>query len=179
MNTPFHLHLSKLYLLLFAAIGCFNVAEALPTDAEQDLLLESQTLEYNEPTGTITYSGDVLMQQGSMKIAAERVVIHGNAEHATKVVATGKPAHFQQTPKPGDQPVQARANELEYMVSTKSLLLKGDAALNQDGTSLSGNRIEYDVQRSVVKASSLQDSGNSRQRVKMIIPPKLLETGPD
>lgn len=160
-------------IVLAASTSCW----ALPNDSEQDLLLESQTLEYNEPLGTITYSGDVLMQQGSMKILADKVIIHGNIDRATKVTAIGKPAHFQQTPQVGEEPVQAQANELEYTVSSKSLLLQGDALLEQEGTSLSGNRIEYDVQHSVVKAGSVQGGSSEKKRVKMVIPPRLLESG--
>lgn len=117
------------------------------------------------------------MQQGSMSIKADKIIIHGNIDHADKVIAIGKPAQFQQTPEIGAEPVQARATELEYEVNSKSLLLKGDAFLNQEGTSLSGNRIEYDVQHSIVKAGSTTESNDKEKRVKMIIPPKLLESG--
>lgn len=164
------------YSLIITGIFVSAYAFALPSDSEQDLLLEAETLEYNEPSGTITYSGDVLMQQGSMKIHADKVIIHGNIDRATRVVAIGKPAQFEQTPQEGEEPVQARANELEYMVSNKSLLLQGDASLKQEGTSLSGNRIEYDVQHSVVKAGSLQQGSDDKKRVRMVIPPKLLES---
>lgn len=152
-------------------------AHALPTDAEQDLLLEAEFVEIDELLGTITYSGDVLMQQGSMKIVADKVILKGNINRATKVTAIGSPAHFQQTPQPGEEAVQAQAKELEYTVSSKSLLLQGDALLQQEGSSLSGNYIEYDVERSVVKAGSIQQNSDDKKRVKMIIPPRLLESG--
>ncbi len=149
---------------------------ALPSDAEQPLFLESEALEYNELAGTITYSGNVVMQQGSMKIKADQVVIHGNIDRATRVVAKGTPAHFQQTPEIDAVPVKAAAVRLEYEVKSKSLLLQGDASLNQEGTSLSGNTIEYDVKNAVVKAGSTLNGSDSKKRVKMVIPPKLLES---
>ena len=93
------------------------------------------------------------------------------------MVAVGQPAHFQQTPVIGQKPVEARANELEYTVSSKSLLLLGNASLKQEGTSLSANRIEYDVEKSMVKADSASnDQNKEKKRVNMVIPPKLLES---
>jgi len=152
---------------------------ALPTDSEQDLFLEAETLEYNEQAGTITYSGSVSMKQGSMLILADKVVIYGNIERATRVTAHGKPAKFQQTPEPGAEPVVARADSLEYQVSDKSLLLEGEALLEQEGSSLSSNRIEYDVQRAVVIAGAPDTNTQSEKRVRMVIPPKVLQADPE
>lgn len=173
MRQPQH-HMLFLWLYLCLSASSSFVF-ALPDDAEQDLLLESESLEYNEGKGTITYSGSVVMQQGSMLIKANRVVIHGNINQATKVTANGEPAHFEQTPEIDAIPVTAQANRLEYKVSDKSLLLQGDASLHQEGTSLSGNLIEYDVKNSVVRAKSNDQHSNEKQRVRMIIPPKVLE----
>jgi lipopolysaccharide export system protein LptA len=158
-----------LLLTLYASKLC-----ALPSDAEQDLFLEAETLEYDEKAGTIVYSGNVKMSQGSMLIEADKLVIYGNAERATKVTAIGKPALFEQTPEIGASPVKARANELIYKVGDKWLLLQGEAFLDQDGTSLSSSRIEYDVNKALVKASSGKNQ-NKQNRVRMVIPPKALE----
>ena len=145
-------------------------ALALPDDAEQDLLLEAETLVYDELKGTLTYSGAVTMQQGSLKINADEVIIYGNIDRATRVRATGQPARFEQTPNIDTMPVTANAHELDYDVHLKTLVLNGDAKLTQEGSSLSGNRIEYDVINAVVKAGS-----NEKNRVKMVIPPKALK----
>lgn len=158
-------------LILFSALS-----NALPDDAAQDLLLESESLEYDQIAGTITYSGNVIMQQGSMRITADKVIIQGNSTQANQVNAHGSPALFQQTPSIGAEPVKAQANELVYQVEDKSLLLQGNAYLNQEGSSLSGNRIEYDVTKAIVKASSDTSKGKTEQRVRMVIPPKALDS---
>lgn len=171
-------HFSPALLALLSLLPLTSPTLALPTDSEQDLFLESETLEYDENSGTITYSGSVLMKQGSMKIQADKVVIYGNIERATKVTANGKPATFQQTPEVGAVPVTAVANELEYTVSDKSLLLKGNAILEQEGSSLSSNRIEYDVTRAVVTAGTPKTIPDNEKRVRMVIPPKVLQADP-
>ncbi len=170
----------KFFIYLFCSFALTtHLAQALPSDAEQNLFLESETLEYDESAGTITYSGSVLMKQGSMKIEADKVIIYGNIERATKVTANGKPAKFQQVPEVGAVPVTAIATELEYKVSNKSLLLKGDAVLEQEGTSLSSNRIEYDVLRAVVTAGTPNNIPQNEKRVRMVIPPKVLQADPE
>lgn len=161
------------FIIILLSLNASSL-RALPTDAEQDLFLEAETLEFDEQAGTIVYSGNVKMSQGSMLIEADRLVIYGNAEKATKVTAQGKPALFQQTPEPGSSPVKAKANQLVYKVGDKWLLLEGEAFLDQDGTSLSSNRIEYDVNKALVKASSSKDQKDD-DRVRMVIPPKVLE----
>ncbi|WP_096085254.1 lipopolysaccharide transport periplasmic protein LptA [Agaribacterium haliotis] len=165
---------ASLAALVFCSV-CTHVL-ALPDDAEQDLQLEAETLVYDETQGTLTYEGSVFMQQGSMKIEADKVVIYGNMDSAQRLTADGQPARFQQTPTLGTPPVIARADELDYDVQTKSLLLQGNAHLTQEGSSLSGNRIEYDVINSVVKAGSLREGSSDKKRVKMVIPPKVLKT---
>lgn len=170
----------KLFTYTVISLVFFSTgAIALPSDAEQDLFLESETLEYDEKAGTITYSGSVLMKQGSMRIEADKVVIYGNIERATKVTADGKPAKFQQTPEVGAMPVTAAADQLEYKVSNKSLLLKGNAMLEQEGSSLNSNRIEYDVKRAVVTAGTPTKTDQQEKRVRMVIPPKVLQADPE
>jgi len=163
-------------LLMVISLLSARAALALPTDAEQDLFMEAESLEADELKGTLKYSGDVKMSQGSMRILADTVIIHGDGDQATKVIAIGRPALFQQTPNVGAEPVKARAAELEYTVSSKSLSLQGDAEIEQEGQSLSGSYIEYDVQNSVVKAGSEPAEGNEKKRVRMVISPKLLES---
>ncbi|MFT7559852.1 MAG: lipopolysaccharide export system protein LptA [Flavobacteriales bacterium] len=150
-------------------------ATALPSDTEQPLYVESEQVEFDEKQGLTTYSGTVLMRQGTMRIEAEKIVIHGKIDRANMVVATGGPAHFSQTPEKQTIPVTAQAKRLEYRVDQQTLILTGDAALDQEGTSLSGDKIEYDVKKAIVKAGggTLQDG--SQTRVKMVIPPKVLQ----
>ena len=43
-----------------------------------------------------------------------------------------------------------------------------DASLEQNGTTITGDRIDYDLKSEIVKASS---SENTKQRIEMVIPP--------
>ncbi|TVZ40749.1 lipopolysaccharide export system protein LptA [Alteromonadaceae bacterium 2753L.S.0a.02] len=147
---------------------------ALPDDRFQNLSISADSAELDDLSGTTTYAGGVVVEQGSMKIKAEKVVIYGRKDTYTKVVATGAPARLSQIPKAGQEPVTARANRMEYQIPSETLILLDNAAFSQEGTSLSGNRIEYDVKRAVVKAGGKADAEGDNRRVRMVIPPKAM-----
>jgi lipopolysaccharide export system protein LptA len=147
-------------------------ALALPSDRNQAITIHSDSAERDEIKGTITYSGNVVMQQGSMRIDADEVVIVNDKSKVTQIVATGQPARYQQKPNEDEGPVVAQANRLEYNIAQDTLHLIENALLQQEGTSLSGHRIDYDVKKSVVKAGS---DANQNERVKMVIPARSLK----
>lgn len=151
---------------------CAN-AIALQSDRSQPITIDADSAERDELAGTTTYSGKVEMAQGSMRINADEIVIYNTKDKVTKIVAKGKPAAYQQKPSDKAGKVVAKANILEYRIDQETLRLLEGASLQQEGTSLSGTTIEYDVRKSVVKA----DSNNTESgRVRMVIPPKALRS---
>lgn len=151
---------------------CAN-AIALQSDRSQPITIDADSAERDEIAGTTTYSGKVEMAQGSMRINADEIVIYNTKDKVTKIIAKGKPAAYQQQPSDKAGKVVAKANILEYRIDQETLRLLEGASLQQEGTSLSGTTIEYDVRKSVVKA----DSNNKESgRVRMVIPPKALRS---
>jgi lipopolysaccharide export system protein LptA len=144
---------------------------ALSSDRYQAITIHSDSAERDEIKGTTTYSGNVVMQQGSMRIDAEQVVIFSEKNKVAQIVATGSPARYQQKPAADEGPVIAEARRLEYNIGKDTLHLIDSASLQQEGTSLSGNRIDYDVKKSVVTAGS---DASQNERVKMVIPARAL-----
>lgn len=166
------------FIAVMAGVASTGFSHALPDDSKQNMSIDSNTWEFDIQSGTTTFVGKVELQQGSLKINADKLVIYGKfeggrPESAQKIVATGKPAKFQQTPRKGETPVKAVANRLEYSVKNETLFLIDKAHLDQDGTSLSGNKIEYDVQKALVKAGSKKTDEDDR--VRMVIPPKVIQ----
>lgn len=146
-------------------------AWSLPDDRNQPITIDADSAERDELAGTTTYAGRVEMAQGSMRIQADKIVIYNTKDKVSKIVASGQPAQYEQKPNDSEGKVIATANILEYRLDQESLKLIEKASLKQEGTSLSGSRIEYDVRKSVVKAGSDQ---TQNQRVRMVIPPKAL-----
>jgi lipopolysaccharide export system protein LptA len=162
-------------LVLAAALTALAPAlHALPSDREQPISYQADRAERDNQKGTTTLEGTVIMQRGSIRIEADRVVIEDRDNKISVIVATGSPARYQQTPSEGAEPIVASAKTLEYRLGEQTLHLIDNASLVQGGSSLTGNRIDYDVTHSVVKAGS--DQLNKSERVRMVIPAKALQS---
>jgi lipopolysaccharide export system protein LptA len=151
-------------------------AHAMTADRNQPITVDSDRAESDESKGITTYAGNVVMQQGSMRINAERIMIHNDKNKVTRIVAIGTPAKYQQRPSEKESLVIAQAIRLEYNIVQGTLHLIDKASLQQEGTSLTGNRIDYDVKKSVVKAGG---NASQNERVKMVIPAKSLKQEED
>ncbi len=174
--------LISLALVWLALSGLSPLGLALQSDRKAQLIIESTTAERDEAKGTTTYAGAVVMQQGSMKINDDKIVVYNakdkttNKNRVTHIIATGSPARYEQKPSETEAVVVAQASTLEYQVMDESLHLIDSAFLEQEGTSLSGSRIDYDVRNSVVKAGG---QTTSRERVRMVITPNMLGSDDD
>lgn len=160
-------------VLLSLILGGFSTTLlALESDREQPIHISSDTAERNEKKGITTYSGAVQMDQGTMRIKADKVVIYSVNNEISRVVATGDRAEYQQIPAPNKQLVIAKGKTIEYLLDTEKLYISENASLRQgDGTTLTGKKIDYDMKTSVVKAQGNKSTTNP-DRIHMTIPPK-------
>lgn len=149
-------------------------AHALTSDRSQAITIHSDSAERDETKGTTTYAGNVVMQQGTMRIEADEVIIYNDKNKVTRIIARGVPARYQQQPSEKEGLVVAKANTLEYNIGDETLHLIDRASLTQEGTSLTGNFINYDVKKSVVRAGGNRDEN---ERVRMVIPARALKQG--
>lgn len=144
-------------------------AWALPDDNQQDIIIKSkrfkqQVLTKGEKT---EYFGDVVMSQGSMQIVGDHVIIHSLDHQATRIIAVGKPATFQQQSAGDQAPVIAKGNKIVYQLEAQTLVLTGSASIEQQGSNVSGKRILYNINTEQVQASG----GNSGEKVVMVFEP--------
>ena len=158
---------AKLIILLTALSWC-AFSSALSGDKEAPIKIVSDRAEQNEQEGTATYEGSVIVQQGSIKINADKVIVTTDAKRGDKIVATGNPAHYQQIQNTQEGLVLASANIINYSIKNEKIGLIKDASLEQNGITITGNQIDYDVQAATATASSEQ---NKKNRIEMIIPP--------
>lgn len=156
---------AALISLLAPAIGF-----ALASDRDQPIHIRSNSAERDDSKGITIYDGDVEMQQGSMQITANRVVIHNSGKDISLIIATGSPAQYQQTPDQGGQKITAKGLRIEYHLANDQVTLSREASLEQsDGTTLTGETINYDIGSAIVRANSGQ---GAQDRIYMVIPPK-------
>lgn len=163
----------KLLLIMMLAFPAPFCA-ALPSDANQPIKIESDRAERNDKKGTTVYEGSVVIIQGTIKIRADKVIVYTNKNKVDRIVCIGKPAHYQQQPKPQQGLLLASGDTIEYYLASDRIDLLQNASLEQNGTTITGEKITYDLKAEVVKASA---SKNSKERIQMVIPPSNLKEG--
>lgn len=128
--------------LALTALLASSFAQALPGDKFETIRGRAANLTIDNKTGIATYSGSVNIQQGSLNIVADRLMVHRNAQgDVEKMVATGSPARFQQQPDPEKGIITASAKSITYIPANENLLLVEDASVEQDGSIMSGSKL--------------------------------------
>lgn len=162
-------------LLLLCALWLSTPVHALPSDKEQPIHISANSAQLDRKKRTATYSGDVKLKQGTLEISADQIIIHTNTnDEVEKMEALGKPARYQQKPAENQATITAQANSIRYTLTNEQLLLLEDAFLEQEnGASISGNRIDYDIRKEIMKAAGKNDA-QQPQRIEIIIPPQTI-----
>lgn len=154
-----------LYLLLLALLPWQLLA--LPEDQQQPIQIESDRAVRDEKAGTTVYIGNVELTQGSLLMLADRLEIYHNKDNEVdRIIGYGKPAYIEQQPSLDKGMIKARGEIIRYFVLEERLQLETNASIDQDGSVVTSNKIDYFVQDEVVKASGTD------QRVRVVIPPR-------
>ncbi len=133
---------------------------ALPEDADQPIHIRADTVEYDQNGNRVIYRGSVQVDQGTMRVTAETMTI--DLEDGNKVIritAVDTPAHYQQQIEVDAAPVKAQALTIVYHTQDERVDLKGQANLEQEGSTLTGDLIVYDIVAGRVDATAEQESG--------------------
>ena len=171
VTTRFVAPLGSLVLALAASLLSTG-ALALPGDADQPIRITADTAIRDEKQGFTVYRGSVHMIQGSMDIVADTITIFHETAQADKIVAEGKPAKMHQRPQIGEPLIRATAEIIEYYKTEERVHLKINAYITQDGSSVTGDSIEYHIADELIQAGSEQAPDG--QQVRVVIAPKAL-----
>ncbi|TVQ68818.1 MAG: lipopolysaccharide transport periplasmic protein LptA [Oceanospirillales bacterium] len=156
-----------LALLLTVSIS----SHALPEDQDQPIYVSADHATMNEITGIAVYTGDVEIRQGTMILQGSRVEMHRDAQGSiNRIITTGSPAQFQQQAGPNQPLTKAFGLHMDYRVPTQTVTITQQARVTQDADEFTGERIVYDMDKSVVDAFRSESQGG--QRVQMVIQPK-------
>lgn len=161
-------HLVSTQILLFmAGMGMALSAHALPSDASQPIRLLADKATYSERTGVTSYSGNVIVEQGTLKITADNITLNLDDKRSIKTaLATGRPTTMQQVVTQEKGLAKGQANKIDYNAVTGIITLTGNAKLTQTGASFSGNTIRYSL-----KLGDVEANAGSGRRVELVLPP--------
>ncbi|HHJ80398.1 MAG TPA: lipopolysaccharide transport periplasmic protein LptA, partial [Candidatus Tenderia electrophaga] len=136
----------------------------------QPIYIESDSLKIDETKGVSVYQGRVIFRQGPDSLQADKLVIYAEQrQQIKKIVATGKPARFDHQAELAEERSWGEAEKVVYEAQSSRVVLSGEARFQQGDNQFSGNLIEYDAEKKLVKAGK---SGGGEGRVQIVIHPR-------
>ena len=164
-------------------LGVGTTARAEKSDRDQPMVLESDqggTVDLQKQTAL--YQGNVVIQQGSLRIGADRVEVRQDKDSFRQATAWGSPARlatlFQRLDTPGET-LEGEALRLEHDGRTDTLKLVGNAKLRrlkkgQLADEVTGALITWQNGTEVfkVEGSSPSGAGSGGGRVRAVIAPR-------
>lgn len=120
-----------------------------------------------------TYQGNVVIQQGSLRVSADDLEIDASKGEGNEIfIATGNPAKYSQQQEDGSI-VTAQADKIEYHRQTRSLSLEGNAQIKQNSSSVQGESIKFNMElEQIIAQGSDQESGRVITTFQPVSKPK-------
>lgn len=139
--------------LLAASIPAF----AVTGDTDQPIHIESDQQSLDMQGNVVTFTGNVIVTRGTIKINADKVVVtRPGGEQGKEVIdGYGKPATFYQMQDNG-KPVEGHASQMHYELAKDFVVLTGNAYLQQVDSNIKGDKITY--------GERAENAGFQRQR---------------
>jgi lipopolysaccharide export system protein LptA len=147
-------------------------AFALTSDPQQPIEIEAQQMILDERNSVSTYSGRVVLTQGSILIEAEKLVIYMRNNKLERMEAFGSgtaQASFRQQLANGEE-TRANAGRMEYRAADSRLILRQQAQLRQRGNHIQSERIDYNTSSNSLIAGQASHR-DPQQRVRIVIDP--------
>jgi lipopolysaccharide export system protein LptA len=145
---------------------------ALATDKNQPIEILANYTEMNDATGVAVFSGNVIINQGSMVIEAEHIEALFNDDGMLSFKATnqGEEAlvHMQQALHDTTVPLKAWGRNIHYDLANNKLTIDGLAKLTQHKGVFEGGRIMYQIDSQFLQA---QSSEEPKRRVDIWLAP--------
>lgn len=152
-------------LCLFSPQG-----HSLPEDSEQPIHIRADNAEIDNKSKRVIYRGSVQVDQGTLRVTANEMTVEYQDQKVVRIVAVGTPARYKQQLEADDEVVNADASTITYYTQEERVDLEGDATLEQEGNTVMGDFIRYDIVGGKIDATAEGDN-----RIQMELQPAFSE----
>jgi len=139
------------------------------------MMIEADSVEIDDKKGLTVYRGNVDVRQGTLHVKGKTLVIEKENGEVKVVTVVGSPATYKQRPDNKKQDVTAQARKLQLYPKRDLVRLERKARVSQEGNLYTGNIIEYDNKKDIIKMKGsigATDTGKkAKGRVRMTIQP--------
>lgn len=165
------LNVSLLGLSLLSATG---QAFAESADRDKPIDLESDSVKVDDAKQISTYSGNVILTQGTLVIHADKLIVREDKEGFQHSTSLGNPTTFKQKREGKNEYMEGSAQRIEYDGRMDKVQLYTKAWVKRGEDIVNGDYIMYDANAEyaeVIGGAKAKD-GSSNGRVRAIIQPK-------
>lgn len=169
-------------LLAIALSGFSGRVMAEAADRDKPIDLEADTVKVDDSKGISTYSGNVILTQGTLVIRADKLIVRedsGGFQHSTSL---GNPTTFKQKMEGKNEYMEGSAQRIEYDGRMDKVQLYTKAWVKRGADIVHGDYIMYDANAEYAEVigggSQAATPGGTGGRVRAIIQPKGKKTSP-
>jgi lipopolysaccharide export system protein LptA len=134
-------------------------------------VIDANTATANQKLRTTTFSGAVIISQGSIKVHADTATASEDLQNNKTIVLIGRPVTFSQVDNDGSM-IRGQCDQFTYMSGSGMALMYGRAILRHSNDLVSGHTISYNLKTgaySVIGDSASGVANASKTRVRVIL----------
>ena len=166
---------SLLITSIYIGLSISSHAVAESADRDKPIELEADTVTVNDAKQTSTYTGNVILTQGTLIIRADKLIVREDKEGFQHSTSTGNPTTFKQKREGKNEYMEGSAQRIEYDGRMDKVQLYTKAWVKRGEDIVYGDYISYDANAEyaeVIGGTKSESGGPSSGRVKAIIQPK-------
>lgn len=171
---PLNHWITSMLALAVAALALPAAAER--ADRDKAVNLEADKATVDDSTKTATFTGNVVLTQGTLSIRADRMVVKQDADGFQSGSAWGNPVSLKQKREGVDEYVEGWGQRLEYDGKADRVQLFENARLRRGQDEVRGNYISYDSRTEFFQVTgggaAAATADNPKGRVRAVIQPK-------
>lgn len=162
--------------ILLAAVGLLFacMAHAEKADREKPIDLEADNVVVNDAKKTSTYTGNVVLTQGTLVIHADKLVVREDVDGFQHSTSYGNPTTFRQKMEGKDEYMTGSGQRIEYDGRMDKVQLYTKAWVKRGEDIVNGEYIMYDAgaEYAEVIGGGKEATTAPKGRVKAVIQPK-------
>lgn len=174
LTTLKHKLIARLTSLMLSSIilGVSAYAFAESADRDKPIDLEADSVKVDDAKQISTYSGNVILTQGTLVIHADKLIVREDKEGFQHSTSLGNPTTFKQKREGKNEYMEGSAQRIEYDGRMDKVQLYTKAWVKRGEDIVHGDYISYDANAEYAEVIGGNKSNSSTGRVRAIIQPK-------
>lgn len=175
-RQPIRLALLSLILAGLATLSFSGQVYAEAADRDKPIDLEADSVKVDDAKQTSTYSGNVILTQGTLVIHADKLIVREDKEGFQHSTSLGNPTTFKQKREGKNEYMEGSAQRIEYDGRMDKVQLYTKAWVKRGEDIVHGDYIMYDASAEYAEVigggSKAGTPASPSGRVRAIIQPK-------